>query len=204
MIEAYCRKPLQVWLFTPLAKLLSHIHGLSPCHITYTAGFTGVFSAICIALNRPVFAIVLLLLSGLCDVLDGSLARLHNSQSDDGCALDIITDRVVEAAILIGFYCQAPLSRALPTLLLMASILLCITSFLVVGLLGKTGNNNNGKSFQYSPGLIERAECFIAFIVMLIWPRSYYWMSLTLSVLIFFTAIRHYSQFKCALFFDAE
>ncbi|WBV63947.1 CDP-alcohol phosphatidyltransferase family protein [Legionella pneumophila 130b] len=109
-------------------------------------------------LNLPYLAISLLLLSGYCDTLDGTIARLTNHSSDWGSVLDIMTDRVVEVGVVFALWAINPNERGLGSLLMMASILLCITSFLVVGIF-KT--NDSEKSFHYSPGLIERAEAFV-------------------------------------------
>ncbi|MDE4940495.1 CDP-alcohol phosphatidyltransferase, partial [Francisella tularensis subsp. holarctica] len=53
-------------------------------------------------------------------------------------------------------------------LLMMMSIIVCISSWLLVGIFSQ---NESSKSFYYSPGLIERAETFIFFIVMFLFPN---------------------------------
>lgn len=61
----------------------------------------------------------------------------------------------------------APQERGLWCMLTLGSMLLCITSFLVVGIFTE---NQSQKSFHYSPGLMKRAEAFSFFIAMMIWP----------------------------------
>jgi len=47
-------------------------------------------------------ALILLLASGFCDALDGTVARLHHQTSSFGGFLDSVLDRYADAAIFIG------------------------------------------------------------------------------------------------------
>ncbi len=194
MIETYCRPALQKWLFTPTAHGLAKLN-IKPNQVTTASGIFGIAAAILIAFALPWFALAALLISGMCDILDGSLARLTQHSSSFGCVYDIMTDRIVEAALLIGFYCQAPSHRALTTLILLSSFLLCITSFLVVGIFSQEKDSAN-KSFDYSPGLIERPEAFVFFSAMIAWPAAYNTLCIILSLLTLYTAGLRIWQFK--------
>lgn len=194
MIETYCRPALQQWLFNPIARLLAKLN-VSANQLTTTSGISGIASAFLIAFGWPWLALTALLISGLCDILDGSLARLTKHSSSFGCVYDIMIDRLVEVALLIGFYCQAPSHRALSTLILLSSFLLCITSFLVVGIFSQEKDSTN-KSFDYSPGLIERPEAFVFFGVMILWPAAYNTLCIILSLLTLYTAGLRIWQFK--------
>lgn len=193
MIETYCRPLLQRMIFTPLAKLLAKCSWLEPNTVTVISGVFGVIAAILIAVQQTGLSIFVLLLSGICDVLDGSLARQIGQQSDFGCVLDIMTDRVVEAAVIIALIMQSIDHRALFGLLMFASILLCITSFLVVGIFSE--QQKTGKSFDYSPGLIERAEAFAFFIAMVLIPSWFSGLALTFCFLVLATTIIRLWQF---------
>ena len=50
---------------------------------------------------------------------------------------------------------------------MMMSIIVCIIGFLLVGVFSQ---KESIKSFYYSPSLIERAEIFIFFIIIILFP----------------------------------
>ena len=90
-------------------------------------------------------------------MLDGSLARLQNLVHL-GTMLDILSDHFVESFIIIAIFINQP--QIWFGLLMMMSINVCISSFLLVGVFSQ---KESIKSFYYSPSLIERAEIFIFF-----------------------------------------
>ncbi|WP_235603080.1 CDP-alcohol phosphatidyltransferase family protein [Piscirickettsia litoralis] len=110
---------------------------LSANSITILSLITGLIAAVCIAVGQPVWAVVLLLLSGYLDSLDGVVARHFDSSSDQGCVLDIFCDRAVEFAVMFGLLMVAPAERALEAFLMLGASYLCITSFLVVAIFSK-------------------------------------------------------------------
>ena len=76
---------------------------------------------------------------------------------------------------------------------MLMSILICITSFLVVGIFSP---NTSEKGFFYSPGFIERGEAFLFFIVMAIFPSLFPFFSLLFFSLVFLTALIRLVQFR--------
>jgi phosphatidylglycerophosphate synthase len=137
-------------------------------------------------------AVLCLALSGFLDTLDGSIARHTQRASPKGAALDIISDRVVEFVIILSLFLIDPASRALPSLFMLGSVLICITSFLIVGIFTQ---NESQKSFHYSPGLMERAEAFIFFAAMILFPLAFPVLSALFSLLVAITALIHIFQF---------
>ncbi len=95
-------------------------------------------------------------------------------------------DRVVEILIVLALFIVDPLNRGGACLGMLASMLLCIITFLVVGVFTK---NNSQKIFHYSGGLMERAEAFIFFLAMMIWPSYFLALSYTFSILVLMTTI---------------
>ena len=75
---------------------------------------------------------------------------------------------------------------------MLGSMLLCITSFLVVGIFVA---NDSHKSFHYNPGIMERAEAFIFFIAMMLWPSAFVGLAMLFSLLVTLTAIIRLTQF---------
>lgn len=190
MIDSYGRSLYQKVIVNPVLPIFSF---LSPTTITYFALFAGISVLPLLAVKYSGYAFAMLLLSGFLDTLDGSVARFKNQTTSFGTALDIMGDRMVEFSVILGLYLFYPEERALSCLLMLGSILFCITSFLVVGVFTQ---NNTEKSFHYSPGLIERAEAFIFFSIMILFPITFSIVSYLFSTLVLFTALIRLWQFR--------
>ncbi len=191
MIEPTLRKTYQKFCIDPLLSLKT-LRKLHPLLLTFLACAAGISVLPLLAFDLPIYALLLLILSGFLDTLDGSLARQEGKTSNVGAAMDIVSDRIVEFAVILGLFFVDPASRALPCLLMVGSALICITSFLVVGIFTQ---NNSEKSFHYSPGLIERAEAFIFFAVMIIFPAAFMSLSILFSSLVMLTALIRMVQY---------
>ena len=87
-------------ILTPIARwLLSFI---TPNQMTILGLVLGLASAWCFVLHLPFAGIILWGLNRVADGLDGTLARVTNTQSDLGGFLDIVCDLVVYASIPVG------------------------------------------------------------------------------------------------------
>ena len=165
MIESALRPAFQHIFVRPLMHATyKYLH---PNVVMLLSLFIGLLSAIALTLHLLLIAALLLLLSGYLDMLDGSIARMRNSSTALGTILDILSDRLVESFIVIALFIRDP-QLALICLLMMMSMLLCVSSFLLVGIFSK---QKGQKSFYYSPGLMERAEAFLFFIAMIFLPN---------------------------------
>lgn len=191
MIEPYIRPLYQEFLCNPLARLVGKT--LSPNKITVLGIFTGIGVAPALFYDQVTLALILLTLTGLFDTLDGTVARLFYQTSPYGTALDIIGDRIVEFAILLGLFLVSPEVRALDVLMMLGSILICVTSFLVVGIFSE---NCSHKSFHYSHGLMERPEAFVFFAAMIFFPDHFHILALFFSFLVILTAVIRMVEFK--------
>lgn len=190
MIETYIRPFYQRILVDPVARALGK--KISPSQVTMLAGIAGLLVLPSLYFEAHLAAIALLLLSGYLDTLDGSLARLTKHCSNWGSVLDITTDRLVEFTVIFALWVIAPDNRSVWVILMLGSILLCITSFLVVGVFTA---NDSVKGFHYSPGIMERAEAFLFFIAMILWPAWFAILAFLFSVLVLATAIIRLKQF---------
>jgi phosphatidylglycerophosphate synthase len=169
MLENYGRPVYQKIFINPLLQW-QWFRSIHPNYLTLAACALGMLAGALITFDLPIYAFIALLISGYLDTLDGSLARLRGLHSPQGAALDIVCDRIVEASIVLGLYGLNPLERALPALGMLTSILVCVTSFLVVGMFIEKESH---KSFFYSPGLIERCEAFLFFSAMILAPTAF-------------------------------
>ena len=191
MIEEYCKHHYQKLLVNPIAHCLGK--RVSANKITWLSGFFGLLIFPALFLHQTTLAIALLLLSGYCDTLDGALARFNHSSSDWGSALDITVDRLVEWVVVFALWSVQPSLRSLWCLLMLGSMLLCITSFLVVGIFSV---NQSQKSFHYSPGLMERTEAIFFFILMMLWPTAFAYLAFAFTSLVTLTAVKRLMQFR--------
>jgi archaetidylinositol phosphate synthase len=190
VIEQAIRGHYQTLCVDQLARVLQN--RIKPNTVTLLSGLFGLFVLPALFFNHAVLAILLLLLSGYCDTLDGTLARLSNTSTAWGSVLDIIIDRCVECLVVLALWALSPHTRGLWCMLMLSSMLLCITSFLVVGIFTE---NNTQKSFHYSPGLMERAEAFLFFIAMMLWPHAFSYFALAFTALVLITALMRLHQF---------
>ncbi len=84
-----------------LTKILYDL-GVTPNMLTFFGLLIGLLSAYLIATGDVYLGIALLLLSGFCDVLDGSLAKNHGMVTKFGEFLDSTLDRFVDGFVFIA------------------------------------------------------------------------------------------------------
>ncbi len=192
MIENYIRPAYQKILVDPIAQHLTKRTHLTPIHITASAVMSGVLCAVFLLFNLPILASLSLLFSGYLDSLDGTLARMQQRSSAKGAVLDIVADRVVEFTVIFGLFCIDPITRGSAAIWMLGTTLICVTSFLVVGIFTE---NDGNKGFHYSRGIIERAEAFVFFISMILLPHWFVTLAWTYSGLVLLTAIIRVYQF---------
>ena len=136
--------------------------GISANVATILAMLAGVASGIAFAQGHITFAIVALAFSALLDGLDGTIAREFAAPSPLGGVLDLTADRVVEACVIVGIAWRDP-ALYLPALVLVATWYVNITVFLAVG---AALEGPGAKLIEYPPGILERTEAIIFFVVL--------------------------------------
>ena len=99
--------------------------------------------------------------------------------------LDILSDRFVESFVIIALFINQP-NIAWVGLLMMMSILVCVSSFILVGIFSQ---QSSYKSFYYSSGLMERGETFIFFIIMILLPVTVLWLGVIFTILVLWTTL---------------
>lgn len=147
--------------------------GVSANAITFTGFFLGMLSAGLIALQAPLAGLGVMLLSRLCDGLDGAVARLTHP-TDRGGFLDIALDFLFYASVPLAFAVADPVHNALPAAVLLACFVGTGTTFLAYATLaakrGLTSLNYPDKSFYFLGGLTEATETLLLFASMCLWP----------------------------------
>src|SRR6266508_1136669 len=102
MLDTYANRP--GWmdsLLTATARALLRF-GIDANSFTYLALSSGIVAGLLFYYGRPVVALLCLALSGLADAVDGRVARLGKGATPWGGVLDLVCDRLVEAAVLLG------------------------------------------------------------------------------------------------------
>ncbi len=95
LIEGYYKLIKAIVSRSPLARL-------NPNSISVTASLIGLVAALFFLFGHSAMAGVLLLLSGILDTLDGTVARLGERDSKFGATLDSSLDRYVEMFVFMG------------------------------------------------------------------------------------------------------
>ncbi len=188
MIDTKWRYKFQHY-FDGLAKELILLH-VKPHHITWAALVIGIFASVFVGIGMLIPSILLLWLSGLLDVLDGTVARLTKSASKGGAYMDLILDRMVEAAYILGFAYRFPQGYYV-YLLFYIAVIFNFTTFIVAGALFQ---NNGSKSMHYDVGIVERTETFLVFTLITLLPTHINPILLIFNGLIFITGIIRFKR----------
>jgi len=174
MIDRYALR-----LLSPLTeKTARRLHGwsITADQMTFLGFGLGLVAAGLIAFDEPALAVIPLLLSRVCDGLDGALARLHDA-TDRGAFLDISLDFVFYAAIPLAFAVADPQAKGLAAAVLLAAFLGTGTSFLAYAAIAeKRGLKSTAypsKSIYYLGGLTEGTETIACFVAMCWWPEYF-------------------------------
>jgi phosphatidylglycerophosphate synthase len=137
------------------------------------------------------WAIAALLLSRLCDGLDGAIAR-RTQVSDIGAFLDIALDFIFYAGVVFAFGLARPEANALAAAFLLFSFIGTCATFLAfaifAGKRGITTPERGPKSIYYLGGLTEGTETLIAFIVACLFPDAFAWIAIVFGALCIVTS----------------
>lgn len=181
-------RPAQALLAPALraAAALLVRRGFTADSVTWAGFGLGMVAAGCIALQRPLAGLVLLLASRLCDGLDGAVARL-TQPTDRGAFLDITLDFLFYASIPLAFALADPPANALAAAVLLAAFIGTGSSFLAFAVLaerrGLTSLAYPAKGLYYLGGLTEAGETLACFVAMCLWPAAFALLALGFAAL---------------------
>jgi phosphatidylglycerophosphate synthase len=182
-VQQIARKVLE-----PLAGLLLRM-GLTPNALTMTGVVLSMGAGLAIIRGRLISAGILLLVGGLCDILDGSMARCGGSETLRGAFLDSTLDRVSEIAVFFGllFYFRDSLAFQAWTFLALSGSLM--TSY--------ARARAEGLGLSAKVGLLERPERVVLLIFALIlnsWivmgRGAIEWVIVLLAIFTWFTTMQ--------------
>ena len=148
---AQIRKSLASHITNPMVGALNKI-GVKPNALTFLGLAINVGAAYVIAINHLFLGGILVLVSGLFDLLDGALARFANQTTKFGAILDSTVDRISEAAIFCGLLVwYIPRGSTLEIMLIFAVL---VGSFLTSYIRARA----EGLGLECQVGLFTRAE----------------------------------------------
>ena len=150
--------------------------GVSANGLTFTGFFIGMGAAAAVAQQAYWLGLVAIVLSRVCDGLDGAVAR-QTKPTDRGGFLDITLDFVFYASIPMAFALADPARNALAAAVLLAAFVGTTSSFLAYAVMAAKRSQVStvypNKSLVFLGGLTEATETYALFAAMCIWPQHF-------------------------------
>jgi CDP-diacylglycerol--glycerol-3-phosphate 3-phosphatidyltransferase len=174
------RRNLAYRITNPIVGILSK-SGITPNALTLINLALSIVAAYVIATNHLVLGGVLVLVSGLFDLLDGALARFTKQTTKFGAILDSTVDRISEAATLCGLLIWYLARGGRLEIVLILAVL--IGSFLVSYVRARA----EGLGWQCQVGLFTRAERVIVLAIGLLINQIF--IALCVLVVFVFTTV---------------
>jgi phosphatidylglycerophosphate synthase len=166
--------------------------GLRADQVTLAGFVIGMAAAAAIALQHPLIGLTALLVSRVCDGLDGALARL-GTPSDRGAFLDISLDFVFYASIPLAFALADPAANALAAAVLLCAFVGTTSTFLAFAVVaaqrGLKSTAFPSKGIYYLGGLTEATETLSCFALMCLWPQHFALAALIFAALCALTTV---------------
>lgn len=185
MFDEWFRVQKERW-FGPLARWIGT--WCSPLAITLVAFLIGVTAAVAASQAAWRIALTLWIANRLLDGIDGTVARLHNRQSDLGGYLDILLDFVVYAAMPLGIALSFDTrSSWLASSVLLASWFVNAASWMYLSAILErrgAGATSRGEltTVTMPRGLVAGTETVIFFSLFLLFPTFYVWLAWIMTV----------------------
>ncbi|MBP1885818.1 CDP-alcohol phosphatidyltransferase family protein [Sinorhizobium mexicanum] len=134
----------------------------------------------------------MILLSRLCDGLDGAVARASRG-TDFGGFLDIVLDFAFYGAIPLAFIISDPAANGLAGAFLLFSFYVNGSSFLAYAIMAEkramTTSVRGAKSLYFTTGLAEGTETIVVFLAFCLFPGWFPPLAAVFAVVCLYTAI---------------
>lgn len=193
MIDKVLRYPKEATLKPIASRVLRPFH---PTFITVVAFGVGIAAAVAVWQQAYLIGLGLWFLNRILDGLDGTVARLHNKQSDFGGYIDIVLDTVIYALI------PTALAVSVQSTDVYLALIFLLGSFYVNGaawmyLSALLEKRRSGASAQgemttvtMPGGLIEGTETIIFFSLFLLFPNLLTILFVVMGVLVYISALQ--------------
>ncbi len=184
-IRGYIDPPLN-----NLGKLLAD-RKVSANAITLIGFVIGLSAVPFIANQYYDIGLILILFNRLFDGIDGAVAR-QTSVTNVGGYLDIVLDFIFYSAVVFAFALAQP-ENAIYSSLLIFSFIGTGTSFLAFAIFAEkldlSTEKQGEKSIYYLAGLTEGFETIAAFILMCLFPKSFWIIALVFAIACFISTV---------------
>jgi phosphatidylglycerophosphate synthase len=166
--------------------------GISANTVTLTGCAIGLAAAYLIAWHFFVTGALLIMISRICDGLDGAVAKV-NGKTDFGGFLDIVLDFAFYGAVPLGFAFANPAANAIPAAVLIFSFYINGASFLAYAVMAQkrsmSTNARGDKSLFFATGLAEATETIAFFLISCIGPIWFPFLAWGFAAVCFYTAV---------------
>lgn len=166
--------------------------GITANAVTAAGLAIGVVAALAIALQFYLLGLALLLLSRLCDGLDGAVARA-GIKTDYGGFIDIVFDFAFYGLIPLAFIMANPVDNAIAGSVLIFTFYVNGASFLAYSTMaekrGLQERQRGAKSFLYTTGLTEAAETIAVFVLFCLFPNWFSPLAYLFAAMVVWTTI---------------
>lgn len=166
--------------------------GATADQVTIAGLVLGVAAAGAIALHWFWLGLALILVSRLCDGLDGAVARI-TGKTDFGGYLDIVLDFAFYGIVPIGFVLADPGANAVAGAVLVFSFYVNGASFLAYAIMaerhGLTAQSHGEKSIFFTTGLAEATETIAVFVLMCLLPQWFAPIAWIFAAVCLYTAL---------------
>ena len=190
MFDTFLRPKIDP-LLQMLAQQVARV-GISANTVTLVGFGLGCVSATLIIMDAPLWALALLLLSRLCDGLDGAVARL-TAKTDFGGYLDIVLDFAFYGLIPAAFIIADPVSNAIAGGVLLLTFYVNGASFLAFSVMAEKRGIGEGargaKSLLYTTGLAEATETIAVFVLFCLFPNWFSVIAWVFAAIVAWTTI---------------
>ncbi len=171
--------------------------GISANAVTITGFIIGVIAAGFIAAGMFWLALILIMISRLCDGLDGAIARV-SKPTDFGGYLDIVLDFAFYGLIPVAFIYLDPTRNGVAGSVLLLTFYVNGASFLTFALMaekrGLDDNTRGSKSLLYTTGLAEASETIALFVLFCLFPAWFNPLAWIFAALVTWTTISRFAM----------
>jgi phosphatidylglycerophosphate synthase len=166
--------------------------GVSANTVTITGCVIGLVAAFAIWQHAYLLGLVLLLISRICDGLDGSVAKATEI-TDFGGYLDIVLDFVFYGVIPLGFVLADPAANGVAGGVLILSFYINGSTFLAYAIMAERHNMHSTmrgeKSLYFTTGLAEGTETIAVLSAFCLFPGSFSVIAYVFAAICFYTAL---------------
>ncbi|MBW2967454.1 CDP-alcohol phosphatidyltransferase family protein [Candidatus Woesearchaeota archaeon] len=137
-------------IYYPVAKVLGRM-GITPNFITLMAFALGLVAAYLYFKQMVLWALVMLVLSGIFDLMDGAVAVIYRKASKFGSVFDWFADKIVDGCLLgvVGFVYANPLVALIAVVVNMTHSFIKPTAYAEIGF----GTRKKGKIIDPLEGI---------------------------------------------------